>query len=88
MAFVASKLSALMSANGFTLWHYDGQADVNNTIDTVGYFNAAAGYVRVNDVMIIRGNAGATVGLAFVNANDGTVVDLADILPITATDTR
>jgi hypothetical protein len=48
MAFKPSDLSALAYANGFTLWHYR-TTDSSTTVDTTGYFNQAAGILRVGD---------------------------------------
>jgi hypothetical protein len=89
MAFKQSDLSALMYANGFTLWQYKS-TDAANTIDTAGYFNSASSMLRQNDVIIINASTGgtATCGLAFVNANSNGVVDIADITAIGSADAR
>lgn len=92
MAFVRANLHKIAGANGFNLWLYKTD-DAAATVDTAAYFNTAAAVMNVGDV-IIRNTytstaftAISTVGLHFVNSNDGTTVDIADALAITATDT-
>jgi hypothetical protein len=79
MAYDPSNLSALTYANGFTLWHYR-TADAAAVVDTSGYFNDAAGMLRVGD--FIFGNFGGTPGhgVMAVLSNSGGVVDVADAL--------
>jgi outer membrane protein assembly factor BamB len=76
MAYDSNNLSALTYANGFTLWHYK-TPDAADAVDTTGYFNDAAGMLRVGD--FIFANTGTTGGVFVVNANAGGVVNVADI---------
>ena len=76
MAYDPNNLSALTYANGFTLWHYK-TPDLSDTVDTSGYFNEAAGMLRVGD--FILANASPTGGVFVVNSNTGGVVDVANI---------
>lgn len=92
MALVIKNLHKIAGTSGFNLWLYktdDAAADV----DTAGYFNNAANVMNVGDVILRQTftstafTAISTVGFHFVNANSGGVVDVADTLAVTATDT-
>ena len=86
MAFVKANLSLVSySGNGFHIWHYKSTGDALNTIDTAGYFNDMVSEVNVGDVIFI--NASNGFGIATVNANDGSAIDVADIVSMT-TDSR
>jgi len=92
MAYTAANLARIGGANGFSLWVYK-TADTAADVDTAGYFNSAAKVLNIGD-MIIRQTftstaftAISTMGLHYVNANDGTTVDVTDTLALTATDT-
>jgi outer membrane protein assembly factor BamB len=76
MAYDSNNLSALTYANGFTLWHYK-TPDTDTAVDTTGYFNDAAGMLRVGD--FIFANTGTKGGVFVVNANASGVVDVANI---------
>jgi outer membrane protein assembly factor BamB len=84
MAYDSNNLSALTYANGFTLWHYK-TPDPAATVDTSGYFNEAAGMLRIGD--FIFANTGTTGGVVVVNSNAGGVVDVADITGFGGDDT-
>lgn len=88
MAYASKNLSVLAYANGFTLWHYT-TADLAATVDTAGYFNAAADMLRVGDIIVANVDTAATpgAGLFLVNANAGGTVDVADMTQIGAADT-
>tara|TARA_S200000501_G_scaffold7238_1_gene6387 strand:- start:841 stop:1101 length:261 start_codon:yes stop_codon:yes gene_type:complete len=86
MAFVKADLSLVSySGNGFHIWHYKSSGDALNTIDAAGYFNDMVSEVNVGDVIFI--NASNGFGIATVNANDGSAIDVADIVSMT-TDSR
>lgn len=87
MAFQARNLSVLAYANGFTLWHYT-TADPAATVDTAGYFDAAAEMLRVGDLILANVDTGGTpaAGLFHVNANAGGSVDVADMTAVGASD--
>jgi hypothetical protein len=70
-----------------TLWTYK-TADTAATINTAGYFNAAAADLTVGDFILVYADTGGTPqGYIFsVNANSGTVVDVTDGLAIGTTD--
>lgn len=80
MAYDPKGLSALAYANGFTLWHYTSP-DPAATVDTIGYFNKAAGFMRANDMIFATTNTAATVenGIMVVKTNTGVVVDVANL---------
>jgi hypothetical protein len=88
MAFTPASLTRLAGASGVSLWHYS-TADTIADVNTVGYFNAAANMLNVNDVIITVTSTGGTPAVThtYVNANSGTVVDVVDGVAITATDT-
>ena len=79
MAYDSNNLSALTYANGFTLWHYK-TADAAAEVDSEGYFNPAAGMLRVGDFIFANASTGGTVesGVFIVSSNAGGVVDVAD----------
>jgi hypothetical protein len=81
MAYDSNNLSALTYANGFTLWHYK-TPDPAATVDTSGYFNEAAGMLRIGDFIFAN-----TGGVFVVNSNAGGVVDVADITGFGGDDT-
>jgi outer membrane protein assembly factor BamB len=84
MAYDSNNLSALTYANGFTLWHYK-TPDAADAVDTTGYFNDAAGMLRVGD--FIFANTGTMGGVFVVNANAGGVVDVANITDFAGSNT-
>jgi hypothetical protein len=88
MAFQARNLSVLAYANGFTLWHYT-TVDPAATVDTSGYFDAAAEMLRVGDILIANVDTDGTpgAGLFLVKSNAAGVVDAADMTAVGATDT-
>lgn len=55
------------NSNSPTLWTYKS-SDALTAIDAVGYFNAAAGKLKVGDWIFVSG-ASATTGILVVNAN-------------------
>lgn len=88
MAFNAEKLTRLAGASGVSLWHYT-TADTIADVNTAGYFNAAANMLKLSDVIICVTSTGTTpvVTHTYVNANNGSVVDVVDGVAITNTDT-
>lgn len=88
MAFESGNLTRLAGASGVSLWHYR-TADAIATVNTAGYFNDAANMLSINDVIIAVTSTGGTpvVSHTYVNANNGTTVDVVDGVAITATDT-
>ena len=83
MAFSSDEFSLVSySGNGFHIWHYKSSGDALNTIDAAGYFNDMVSEVNVGDVIFI--NASNGFGIATVNANNGTVIDIADIVSMTS----
>jgi hypothetical protein len=74
MAYDSHNLSALTYANGFTLWHYKTN-DTAAVVDTSGYFNDAAGMLRVGDFIFGNSNAAGVVDIADAVALGGTNTD-------------
>ena len=87
MAFTPASLTRLAGASGVSLWHYS-TADAIATVNTAGYFNNAANMVKLNDVIIAVTSTGGTpvVSHTYVNANNGSTVDVVDGVAITNTD--
>lgn len=88
MAYNAKNLSVLAYANGFTLWHY-ATDDTAATADTTGYFNDAAGMLRIGDMILANVETGGTPkgGIFLVSSNASGVVDVDNITSVGGTDT-
>jgi hypothetical protein len=88
MAYQSKDLSVLAYANGFTLWHYT-TADAAADVDTAGYFDEAAGMLRVGDMILANVDSAGTpgAGIFLVSANAGGSVDVDDITAVGGTDT-
>lgn len=88
MAFNASNLYCVSGTTGNAprLWVYYSADDAIADIDTAGYFNNASTQLNAYDILFIRDSANV-MQISFVNSNSGGVVDIADGLAITATDT-
>lgn len=73
-----------------SVWSY-ASADAINTITASGYFNLAKGLLKVGDLIYVLAGAGSggtpAPRLVYVNANNGTTVDVADGTAISVTDT-
>ena len=88
MAYNPKNLSVLAYANGFTLWHYS-TTDPANSTDTAGYFNSASDMLRVGDMILANvdtDSANPAAGIFLVNYNEGSVVDIANLTQVGATD--
>ena len=62
--------------------------DAKTAIDAEGYFNSAAGLLKVGDLIYVHASTGGTrtYSLHPVVSNTGTVVDVGDGTAISATD--
>jgi hypothetical protein len=60
MPFIASNLSVLSAANGFTLWHYRTTDSRGNT-EAPGYFAPGADRLRVGDIIMVQAADGTTM---------------------------
>jgi hypothetical protein len=69
MSYDPNNLSALIYANGFTLWHYKTR-DTQPEIFKPGYFNEASRMLRVGDGILINAN----IETALVSLQDGSGV--------------
>ncbi|MCH7539864.1 MAG: hypothetical protein IH999_05630 [Proteobacteria bacterium] len=76
MAFSASNLSLLSTANAFQLWQYKSTADAVSAITAANYFDNAVDELRVGDLIVVR-DSGDAVALVRVSANDGTTVTVS-----------
>lgn len=89
MAFNRSGLYQVgPGGNGPRLWMYS-TADAIATVIAADYFLEAINELQVNDVLTVISSTGGTPAVTFtyVNANDGSTIDVVDGLVIPATDT-
>lgn len=52
MAFANKNLSVLAYANGFTIWHYKTDDQLNELLN--GYFNPVSDLMNKNDMIILN----------------------------------
>lgn len=90
MSFARSGLQRIGGANSDagSLWMY-ASADAIATIIAADYFLDAINELNINDVLIVQSSTGGTPAVTFtyVNANDGSTIDVVNGLVIPATDT-
>jgi hypothetical protein len=87
MAYTASGLSMLVTANGFSLWHYS-TVDPIATVNTAGYFTGdSVNMLKVGDLVIVQDTNTPTLSFVIVLTNDGTTVDVSDGTAVAQTDT-
>ncbi len=89
MAFSATgwnTVAAGKAGNAPSIYTYKS-ADTQATINTAGYFNPLASILKVGDVIFIYDTTTPSMVISYVNANDGTTVDIADGTTVSATDT-
>ncbi|MFM7689941.1 MAG: hypothetical protein ACKPAC_10880 [Alphaproteobacteria bacterium] len=60
MPFIATNLSVLSAANGFTLWHYR-TTDTRAQTEAAGYFAPAADRLRIGDIILVQASDGTTM---------------------------
>ena len=60
MPFIATNLTVLSAANGFTLWHYR-TTDLRAETEAPGYFTPAAERARVGDIILVQANDGTAM---------------------------
>jgi len=88
MAFVKADLTLVnYSGNGFHIWHYKSN-DASTVIDGSGYFNNASSEMNVGDMIFAHTDADGTpaYGIFAVNSNTGGVVDVANMVSFSGTD--
>ncbi len=88
MAFDSDNLHLVGGGSGQRLWLYS-TTDTIATVNTAAYFDGAApAMLNVNDVIIVSSSTGGTpvVSHTYVNANDGSTVDVVDGVAVTNTD--
>lgn len=96
MAFTEANLYLVTPlGGGRSLWYYE-TLDTAATVDTAAYFTGEAlKKLKLGDLLfrttwstaIGSGGTISTQGFHTVNASDGSAIDVADTLAITATDT-
>jgi hypothetical protein len=87
MAYTASSLVRIGGGSGRALWYYTS-ADTVADANTAGYFNDAASMLNLNDLIMTVTSTGGTpvITHAYVNANNGSVVDITNGVVVTNTD--
>jgi len=58
-SFAVRNLNVAAYTNGFTLWHY--KIDARHDTIAPGFFDPAADMVSVGDLIVVSGNAGASI---------------------------
>lgn len=89
MAFSINGLYQLgPGGNAPRVWVYS-TTDAVATVIAADYFLPAINELQVNDCLLLVTSTGGTPALtwSYVNANDGTTIDVVDGLTIPATDT-
>lgn len=75
MAYDSKNFSVMAYANGFTLWNYSSEDDLN-TIKGGGYFNDIAPFARKGDMILTNAGTASTLEPAVLSVSsieDGTV---------------
>ena len=89
MAYSATGLTPIggqsKAGNAPQMWAYTS-TDAATVIRVVGYFNSAAGLLKVGDLMYIRDSATPTASLVIVLSNASSVVDVSDGTAISVAD--
>lgn len=67
------------------LWSYT-TTDAIATVNTTGYFNDAAGVLKVGDLVYVFDSNTPTASLVVVLSNTGSVVDVSDGTSISVAD--
>ena len=85
MAFSRSGLAKLGTANSDagTMWLYSSTADAYAAIGAADYFLEAINEMKLGDRIIVRDSANVQT-LSYVSSNDGTTIDIATGLTVTA----
>lgn len=90
MAFSRDGLSKIggQNSDAFAVWAYK-TADTIATVNTADYFLSAINEINLGDMILVYSSTGGTpvMTIAYVNANNGTTIDIVDGLTVTATDT-
>lgn len=93
MAFDKARLVLMEGAGDIPVYKYE-TTDTPATVDSAGYFNSAAAIMPIGTVVLLISvddlATPATVngaGHLFVNANDGSIVDVVDLTAFATTDT-
>ncbi len=75
MAYDSKNFSVMAYANGFTLWNYSSEDDLN-TVKGSGYFNDIAPFARKGDMILTNAGTASTLEPAVLSVSsieDGTV---------------
>jgi hypothetical protein len=88
MAFIRTDLSLMASSGGNNLWFYR-TADAFAAVDTVDYFLTAIDQLNLGDIVFVYAGVGGTAehGIAVINQNDGTNIDIPNVTDLDGTDT-
>lgn len=86
MAYNSKNFSVMAYANGFTLWNYSSEDDLN-TVKGSGYFNDIAPFARKGDMILANASTASTLEPAVLSVSsieDGTVTVAALATPAAA----
>lgn len=72
MAFQHKNLSVIAYANGFTMWHYKTEDQLEGLLD--GYFDSASDLMNKNDMLVL--NCGDQNCIMFVESIEDRKVKL------------
>jgi hypothetical protein len=72
MTFAIRSLSVLAYANGFTLWHYKGEADALTAVARPGFFSDAVDMLARGDMVLVSAPEGGRV--LCVTTENGRVI--------------
>jgi hypothetical protein len=84
MAFDGTNMS-MMGVGAFRTHMYRTTADAKAAVDSAGYFNDHAAFCTVGDVILVE--ASDDTGWMYVSANDGSTVDVNDLVTVRGSDT-
>jgi hypothetical protein len=88
MAFIRTDLSLMASSGGNNLWFYR-TADAFAAVDTADYFLTGIDQLNLGDIVFVYAGVGGTAehGIAVINSNTGTAIDIPNITDLDGTDT-
>lgn len=93
MAFDKTRLALIEGAGDLPYYKYE-TTDASATVDSAGYFNDAVDILPIGSVILLISvdslsapTAVNAAGHLFVNANDGSIVDVVNLTAFVVTDT-
>ena len=84
MAFGGTQMSCI-AVGAYRVHMYRTTADAKATVDSAGYFNDYAAFCTVGDIILVE--ASDDTGWMYISANDGSTVDVNDLVTVRGADT-